>query len=161
MEQVLHVIFIQYSIYLILHFFKILYERWRIMAVKRLKFKKENCIGCQLCMQACSGMHEGEYSVSKARLQIESYYNQGKELTISKHLCTLCGICEKECPFEAISIDEKVLVDMDACTGCGICVEKCPTKVIQLREEKAIICDTCNGDPWCVKMCPHGALKFE
>lgn len=137
-------------------------ERWRKMAVKRLKFKKENCIGCQLCMQACSGIHAGVYSLNEARLQIESYFvDQGKELKIDKHICILCGKCEKECPFSAIKVNEKVNVDMDTCTGCGVCADKCPTKVIKIRAGKAIICDTCNGDPWCVKMCPHGALSFE
>ncbi len=131
------------------------------MAVKRLKFQKENCIGCQLCMQACSGMHEGAFIPSKARLSIESYYDKGGDIKIGRHVCNLCGICEKECPFEAITIDEKVSVDFDKCTGCSICVEKCPQHVISMREDKAIICDTCDGETWCVKLCPHGALKFE
>ncbi|MBR0598393.1 4Fe-4S binding protein [Sinanaerobacter chloroacetimidivorans] len=133
----------------------------KIMTVKRLKFNKENCIGCQLCMLACSGMHEGVYALHLARLEIESYYEQGEELKFEKHICSLCGVCKKQCPVNAITIIDKVSVDRDTCTGCGICAEKCAFKAIKLREEKAVICDTCDGDPWCVKMCPHGALSFE
>lgn len=130
------------------------------MVAKRLKFNKEGCIGCQLCMQACSSMHEGEIIPSKARLTIESYYDQG-DIKFERHICILCGICEKQCPFDAITVNEKVMVDFEKCTGCGICAEKCPQDVISIRDNKAIICDTCNGETWCVKFCPHGALKFE
>ncbi len=131
------------------------------MAVKRLKFNKESCIGCQLCMQVCSGVHEGQFIPSKARLQIESYYDKGGDIKVDKHICILCGICAKQCPFDAITVDDKVTVEFDKCTGCGICAEKCPQHVIAIREEKAIICDTCDGEPSCVKTCPHGALKYE
>lgn len=131
------------------------------MALKRLKFKKDTCIGCQLCMQACSGMHEGVYSPDKARLEIESFYENGGDIKYATHICNLCGRCVKECPEKAISItDDKLVLDSAACTGCGICAQKCPTKCIKLREEKPVLCDTCNGDPWCVKMCPHGALSY-
>lgn len=129
--------------------------------MKRLKFAKENCIGCQLCAQACSGMHEGEYIPSKARIAIESYYVKGGELKYKENFCILCGICAKKCPEGAITMDDKITVDFGKCTGCGVCAEVCPKKVVKLIDEKAIICDTCNGDPSCVKTCPHGALSFE
>ena len=47
------------------------------MATKRLKFNKALCIGCQLCAQVCSAYKEGEYIPSKARLAIETYYDDG------------------------------------------------------------------------------------
>lgn len=132
-----------------------------IETVKRLKFSKEGCIGCQLCAQVCSGMREGEYIPSKARISIESYYVRGGELRYKDSYCTLCGICAKKCPTGAIAMTDKITVNFEACTGCGVCVEACPKKVIKLIEEKPLICDTCDGDPSCVKICPHGALRFE
>lgn len=45
--------------------------------MKRLKFNKVNCIGCQLCAQVCSAYKEGEYIPSKARIAIETYYDRG------------------------------------------------------------------------------------
>ncbi len=131
------------------------------MPTKRLKFKKELCIGCQLCMQACSGTHEGAYAPALARLQIETYYDKGGDIKFDKHTCVLCGRCAKECPENAITLEEKLILAIESCNGCGICADICPQKVIRIRDEKAVLCDTCDGDPWCVKMCPHGALSFE
>lgn len=129
--------------------------------MKRLKFAKEKCIGCQLCTQVCSAMKEGEYNPSKARIAIETYYDEGKSLKYQDSFCILCGICKKKCPEEAISMNDYIEVDMDKCTGCGICVDACPKNVVKIIEEKAAICDTCKGDPTCVKTCPQHALTFE
>lgn len=42
--------------------------------------------------------------------------------------CIGCGVCEKACRTEAISIkDGKVIVDYDKCNYCGRCAKACPT----------------------------------
>ena len=128
--------------------------------MKRLKFQKSKCIGCLLCAQACSAIHEGEYAPSKARINIETYYDKG-ELKYHDSFCILCGICKKKCPEGAISMEDRIIVDMDKCTGCGVCVSACPKKVVRIRDEKAIICDTCDGNPYCAQICPQHALTFE
>jgi carbon-monoxide dehydrogenase iron sulfur subunit len=111
--------------------------------------------------QACSAMHEGEYAPSKARIGIETYYDKGGELKYKDSFCILCGICKKQCPVDAISLEEHIIVDHDKCIGCGVCQRACPKKVIRIRDEKSYICDTCDGDPACVKICPQNALTFE
>ena len=121
--------------------------------MKRLKFKKEKCIGCQLCAQVCSAMKEGEYIPSKARIAIETCYEDGN-LKYMDHFCILC-------PVDAIKLGEYIEVAMDKCIGCGACADKCPKHVVKIRDEKAYICDTCKGDPTCVKTCPQNALTFE
>ena len=128
--------------------------------MKRLKFSKENCIGCQLCAEVCSAVHEGEYSISKGRIGIESYYDKGKTLEYVDSYCILCGTCVRKCPEDAIIIDEKLVLDAEKCTGCGICAENCPKKVIKMLNEKPLLCDTCDGEPSCVAICPHGALQY-
>lgn len=128
--------------------------------MKRLKFKKASCIGCQLCAQVCSAVKEGEYIPSKARIAIETYYDNGT-LKYKDTYCTLCGLCVKACPQGAISLGEYLLVDPDKCIGCGTCAAKCPKKVIRIVAQKSLICDTCKGDPTCVKTCPQNALTFE
>ena len=54
--------------------------------MKRLKFNKASCIGCQLCSQVCSAYKEGEYIPSKARIAIETYYDKGT-LKYADHYC--------------------------------------------------------------------------
>jgi len=46
--------------------------------------------------------------------------------------CTNCGICEPECPVEAISEkDGKREIDESLCTDCGICADVCPVDSIE------------------------------
>lgn len=45
--------------------------------------------------------------------------------------CTNCGICDPECPVEAISEEGgKRVIDADLCTDCGICASVCPVDAI-------------------------------
>lgn len=42
--------------------------------------------------------------------------------------CVNCGVCEKACRSNAISIKEsKIIVDKSKCNYCGRCVKSCPT----------------------------------
>jgi NAD-dependent dihydropyrimidine dehydrogenase PreA subunit len=54
---------------------------------------------------------------------------------IDSDACSVCGICEDRCGFEAISIDdEAAVVDAEKCFGCGVCAASCPEEAIQLSE---------------------------
>ena len=47
--------------------------------------------------------------------------------------CIGCGICEKNCPHDAIKVvDHLARIDGSKCTACGVCVEKCPKHCIKL-----------------------------
>lgn len=39
--------------------------------------------------------------------------------------CRGCSICAKNCPFEAIKMENRLPVIGDACVECGVCIEKC------------------------------------
>ena len=45
--------------------------------------------------------------------------------------CVCCGICEPECPYEAISLGDGIYeIDPNKCADCGICVGECPVDAI-------------------------------
>lgn len=53
--------------------------------------------------------------------------------------CVACGVCEKVCPLNAISIFRGMyaLVDERRCVGCGRCAKGCPAQVISIGEKEA------------------------
>lgn len=54
--------------------------------------------------------------------------------------CSGCGICEKRCPVQAISLEErKPSVDLKKCLGCGICAEVCGKESISMTIEPSRI----------------------
>lgn len=57
-------------------------------------------------------------------------------IKVIKDKCKGCSICVKNCPFSAITLENKIAVIGSACTGCGVCVEKCPFKAIEKVEEE-------------------------
>jgi electron transfer flavoprotein alpha subunit len=58
-------------------------------------------------------------------------------LKIDQTLCNLCGLCQKSCPFGAISAGtEKVTVN-ESCTLCGACVNVCPQSALSIERRQA------------------------
>ena len=46
--------------------------------------------------------------------------------------CIACGLCERNCPADAIHvIDNKAVIDSGKCICCGMCAVKCPRGVIR------------------------------
>lgn len=56
-------------------------------------------------------------------------------VAIIKEKCKGCTKCVKSCPFEAITMENKIAVIGSACTGCGQCVEVCPFHAIEKTED--------------------------
>ena len=43
-----------------------------------------------------------------------------------KASCIACGMCAKNCPVEAITVENMhAHIDQEKCIGCGTCKEKC------------------------------------
>lgn len=51
--------------------------------------------------------------------------------------CIACGLCEKNCPFDAIHVEGNLaVIDYSKCTNCGLCVKKCPTHALMKEGRK-------------------------
>jgi NAD-dependent dihydropyrimidine dehydrogenase PreA subunit len=83
-----------------------------------------NCCGC--CCTFLRGVAEFgiENSVAQA-----NYYG-----VVDEWECNGCGVCEKRCHMNAISIkDGLAVVEKDNCIGCGLCVTGCSTGAARLE----------------------------
>ncbi len=57
-------------------------------------------------------------------------------LRIDTEKCTGCKICEKTCPFGAITVVDKIAYVQDNCTLCGACVSSCPVEAIIIERRQ-------------------------
>ena len=47
--------------------------------------------------------------------------------------CVGCGACLKACPYDALTLEDKLAVVKESCTLCGACVDSCPYEALVLR----------------------------
>lgn len=45
--------------------------------------------------------------------------------------CIACGVCQSECPVDAITEGDIYVIDEDTCTECGACADVCPVDAPQ------------------------------
>lgn len=61
---------------------------------------------------------------------------EGKTAYVIKERCMACGLCEVNCPFSAIAVDEKegaAVVNAVLCKGCGVCTASCRMNAADLN----------------------------
>ena len=170
------------------------------MASKFVKYvDTTKCNGCRACMVACKNWNDlpaepeefhGIQSHAGLTANTWNYVayiekenksiNSGVDWFIAHKACLHCteASCEKVCPEDAISHDEKtnaVLIDPEKCVGCGYCVAACQFDVIQLGNEKvkdgknktvARKCTLCQDRlendlaPACATVCHADSIEF-
>lgn len=138
-------------------------ENPRTVAVKRLVIKDVNrCVGCQLCMLACTRRFS-EVGYSKSAILVRSA--GGLERGFVVIVCRACKDppCLRACPVDAISLRKGgagVIVNYSKCIGCKLCVQACDIGAVMWDSimEKPIICTHCG---YCIDYCPHGVLGLE
>jgi len=68
-------------------------------------------------------------SIAPAIGRTQAKKNMGEKF-LDQALCNECGICEKACPYRAITLSPKPVFDESKCYGCWACFNRCPTKAI-------------------------------
>jgi len=46
--------------------------------------------------------------------------------------CTLCGLCEVSCSYDAISRGKELEIDQEKCFSCGLCISRCKQNALQM-----------------------------
>jgi len=96
---------------------------------------EDKCTSCGACVKVCPKMIiELRKKGPKSRRVFVSCMNKDKGGAAKKacaNACIGCTKCEKECTFEAITIENNLsYIDHTKCRLCRKCVAVCPTKAI-------------------------------
>ncbi len=110
----------------------------KIQALSRdVTRNEERCTSCGACVKTCP-RHLIALVPKSGMVHVECMNkDRGPEAkNVCDKACIACMICQKNCPSEAIKVENfKAVIDYSKCTNCGICVEKCPRKCIRLEEK--------------------------
>jgi NADH:ubiquinone oxidoreductase subunit F (NADH-binding)/(2Fe-2S) ferredoxin len=74
-----------------------------------------------------------EYRVHAVLKQCETHECKAlSKITINEELCRGCGLCQRNCPMDAIEGEgrDKRVINQDKCIKCGTCLNKCPFHAI-------------------------------
>jgi Fe-S-cluster-containing dehydrogenase component len=120
----------------------------------------DRCIGCGVCEEVCSFLHEGSPLIKLYRIA------DGIEKPISCFHCTKAP-CVAICPTNALGFDGQgaVTITTTRCIGCTSCIAACPFGIPELLPiGHTIKCDLCkklraqNLEPGCIATCPSNAI---
>lgn len=136
------------------------------------------CVGCEICMQACSASKEKTFNPLYSRIHTVHLDMMGEPIYNMSIACHHCDdpACVKVCPREALSIDEEtggIIVNTNfeaphSChVPCGWCWITCEfgAAIFDPKLSMTAICDLCPEDrvdrePPCVRSCPKDALSL-
>lgn len=93
---------------------------------------KEKCKACGKCIAVCPKNLISLIPYSAKEVVACSSGDKGPVTMKACQVgCIGCGICVKNCPQEAVKVENfHAIIDHEKCTGCGTCEEKCPKKAI-------------------------------
>ncbi len=121
----------------------------------------QRCVGCQLCMFACS-RRSGIGGLSNSCIGVKSAGGMSKGFTVV--VCRSCKNppCARACPVDALEMRPEggVRLKAEKCIGCGNCKGACILHAVYWNNEaqKPLICIQCGI---CAKYCPHGVLELR
>ena len=59
-----------------------------------------------------------------------------KKALVNDRVCVACGVCQKQCPKNAVTIFKGCYaqINLELCIGCGLCAKLCPAGCITIGE---------------------------
>ncbi len=128
--------------------------------MKHLYIHPELCTGCRQCSIACSLKHFGENNPKKAAITVIRDEFEGYEFPLVCLQCD-DPLCVKMCPQNAVTwVNGIIKRDKERCMGCKLCAVICPFSAITVLGKELVQCDLCDGDPMCVKVCATKAIEY-
>lgn len=79
----------------------------RLKDEKKVAVISSNCTGCRLCSLACSFLYTKAFSLSNARIQIESVGKTYNFMIAFTDDCIKCGECAKYCYFDVLTFSKR------------------------------------------------------
>jgi len=101
---------------------------------------EEKCVACGKCKKACPKGLIDFKPKSKITVVRCNSKDAGKVVMANCSTgCIGCKICEKNCKFEAIKVENNVaVIDYSKCKDCGLCAMKCPKHAIKNERIEAM-----------------------
>lgn len=129
-------------------------------ATKTWTIERAECLLCGACAQRCPkkcltvGAPNGEMpsiylkdsapaapaaasTAAPTAVQPEGQAAGRSALLMNMDDCVLCGLCVKQCPVGAITVDRATkiwTIERDECLLCGACAGRCPKKCLSIGE---------------------------
>lgn len=99
----------------------------------------DNCVCCGQCIEMCKfdaiyGYDDYFYSLDEGLYYARNFLEGKREgtLDLSSKKCQVCGICSKNCPTDALILeDDKIVFDSEKCIYCRQCQAICPVDAIK------------------------------
>lgn len=100
----------------------------------------DKCIYCGKCVEQCKFDAIGAYDDYFYSKDTDLYYARSYlhnqrlgDFSLSENKCQACAICVKNCPTEALTLnDDKIEFDSEKCIYCRECEAICPLAAIRI-----------------------------